>query len=53
MDYKKVFVMILLLPFVLLWDIFYAVIKAVYKGCTFVDQKGEVVLNKIKEKCNL
>lgn len=31
---------------IVVWDVFYFVVKTLYKGCTFIDEKGSEILSK-------
>ena len=47
---RVVLKMILLIPFVVLWDVSYFVVKRLYEGMTFVDKKGEKVIERFLDE---
>lgn len=47
---KEVLKMFLLIPFVVLWDASYFVVKKLYEGMTFVDKKGEKVIERFLDE---
>jgi hypothetical protein len=46
---KKTVKAVLISPIVILWDVSYWVVSKVYEGMTFIDQKGEKVIDQFLE----
>jgi hypothetical protein len=46
---KKTVKAVLISPIVILWDVSYWVVSKVYEGMTFIDQKGEKIIDQILE----
>ena len=46
---KRTVKAVLISPIVILWDVSYWVVSKIYEGMTFIDQKGEKIIDQILE----
>lgn len=46
---KRTVKAVLISPIVILWDVSYWVVSKIYEGMTFIDQKGEKVIDQFLE----
>lgn len=46
---KRTVKAVLISPIVILWDVSYWIVSKIYEGMTFIDQKGEKVIDQFLE----
>lgn len=46
---KRTVKAVLISPIVILWDVSYWVVSKIYEGMTFIDQKGEKIIDQFLE----
>lgn len=46
---KRTVKAVLISPIVILWDVSYWIVSKIYEGMTFIDQKGEKVIDHFLE----
>ena len=40
----------IVVPVAFVWDVFFTVIDYVHKGCTWVDKKGEAIIDDLQDE---